>query len=350
MGVLCYLVNLVENKHGVARACLLNALDDTSGHGADIGTTVTANLGLVVYTTKRNTYILTLHGSGNRLTQRCFTNAWRAIEAQDRRFQIATEGQHSHILKDTLLNLLHTVVILIQNTLGTLQVQVVNGIFAPWQVYQCLQVSKLHVILRTLWIQVIQLIALLTEILGHLVLPHLVAAFGKQIVLFGRLAVAHLGLDILNLLLQEVITLLLVDILTGFVTDISLQVLQVNLAVQHLHGGKQALLYETDFQQFLLLLVVERHVGAHKVEHHHRVRDILDSKAGLVGDLIRYRNVFANHIAQIGHSCIKLTILWIGQILLESRNITLKIRRGRYNLVQLQTSQTLQNGGNIAIG
>ena len=240
--------------------------------------------------------------------------------------------------------------VLIQNTLGTLQVQVVNGIFAPRQVYQRLQVSKLHVILRTLWIQVIQLIALLTEILGHLVLPHLVAAFGKQFVLLRRLTVTHLGLHILNLLLQEVVTLLLVDILTGLVTDISLQVLQVNLAVQHLHGGKQALLYETDFQQFLLLLVVERHVGAYKVEHHHRVRDILDSKAGLVGDLIRYRNVFANHIAKIGHSCIKLTILWVGQVLLECSYITLKIRRGRYNLVQLKTSQALQNGGNIAIG
>ena len=172
MGILCYLVNLVENKHGVARASLLYALDDTSGHGTDVGTTVTANLSLVVY-------ILTLHGSGNRLTQRCLTNAWRAIQTQDRRLKIATQGQHSHVLKDTLLNLLHTVVILIQNTLGTLQVQVVNGIFAPRQVYQRLQVSKLHVILRTLWIQVIQLIALLTEILGHLVLPHLVAAFGK---------------------------------------------------------------------------------------------------------------------------------------------------------------------------
>ena len=47
---------------------------------------------------------------------------------------------------------------------------------------------------------------------------------------------AHLGLQVLDLLLQEVITLLLVQVLTRLVADVSLQVLQVDLAIQDLHG------------------------------------------------------------------------------------------------------------------
>ena len=50
MSVLCHLVNLVEDEHGIRRSCLLHTLDDTSRHGADICASVSAYLGLVVQT------------------------------------------------------------------------------------------------------------------------------------------------------------------------------------------------------------------------------------------------------------------------------------------------------------
>ena len=50
--ILCYLVYLVKDKHGVRRASFLDALDDTAGHSPDVGTTVTAYLGLVMETTQ----------------------------------------------------------------------------------------------------------------------------------------------------------------------------------------------------------------------------------------------------------------------------------------------------------
>ena len=52
MGVLCYLVDFIENEDGVAGTCLLDVLDDTARHSADVGTAVSANLGLVVQTTE----------------------------------------------------------------------------------------------------------------------------------------------------------------------------------------------------------------------------------------------------------------------------------------------------------
>ena len=67
MRVLRHLVYLVENEDGVRRTGFLYALDDTSGHCADIGAAVAANLCLVVQSAQRYTYILTLHGGGNRL-------------------------------------------------------------------------------------------------------------------------------------------------------------------------------------------------------------------------------------------------------------------------------------------
>ena len=47
-GVLCHLVYLVEDEYRVAASCLLNVLDDLSGHGSYIGAAMSSYLRLVV--------------------------------------------------------------------------------------------------------------------------------------------------------------------------------------------------------------------------------------------------------------------------------------------------------------
>ena len=170
-----HLVYLVEDKHGIARAGLLYRLDDTSGHRSDIGTTVSADLCLVVQTTQRHTYVLTSHGLGNRLAQRGLTHARRTVETDDWALQIAPQCQHGHMFQDTLLHLLHAVVVLVQDLLRTLQVEVVFRIFIPGQVHQRLQIVQLHIEVGTLRIQIVQLVGFLIEEALHLHRPFLVA-------------------------------------------------------------------------------------------------------------------------------------------------------------------------------
>ena len=50
VGHLRHLINLVEDKDGVAGACFLDRLDDTTRHGTNIRATMTTDLGLVVET------------------------------------------------------------------------------------------------------------------------------------------------------------------------------------------------------------------------------------------------------------------------------------------------------------
>ena len=96
-GVLCDLVDFVEDEYRVRRSSLLNRLDDTTGHRSHIGAAMSANLALVVQTTQAHTNILALHSGGNRLAQRCLAYARRAIEADDRTLQVATQLQHGHV-------------------------------------------------------------------------------------------------------------------------------------------------------------------------------------------------------------------------------------------------------------
>ena len=140
MRALRHFVDFIEDKHGIARVGLLNRLDDTSGHRSDIGATVSANLGFVVQTAQRYAHILTFHRRGNRLAQRGLTDSRRTVETDNRTLQVASQCQHGHVFHDTLLHLLHAVVILVEYLLGALQVQVVFGIFAPRQSYERLQI------------------------------------------------------------------------------------------------------------------------------------------------------------------------------------------------------------------
>ena len=203
---------------------------------------MSANLSLVVQTTQRNSYILTLQGIGYRLAQRCLSNSRRTIQTQDGRLQVTTQRQYGDILQDALLHLLHTIVVAVQNLLGTLQVEVVLRIFTPRQPHQRLQIGQLNVEVGRVLVHLIQLLQFLIEVLLYLLRPQLFLGLLQQVLLLGRTLVAHLGLQVLDLLLQEVVTLLFVDIVTCLVADVQLQGLKVYLAIDNAHHVEQTLL------------------------------------------------------------------------------------------------------------
>ena len=89
------LVDLVEDKDGIGRTSLLQALDDTSAHGADVGTAVPTDLSLVVYPPEGDTDVLTAEALGDTASEGGLTYPWRAVEAEDGRLHIALELQDS---------------------------------------------------------------------------------------------------------------------------------------------------------------------------------------------------------------------------------------------------------------
>ena len=151
--------------------------------------------------------------------------------------------------------------IVVEYLLCSLQVQVVLCIFAPGQSDNRLQIGQLYVELRTLWIQVVQLVCFLVEGFVHLCRPFLLGSLLQQFVFLGRrFAVPHLCLHVLDLLLQEVVTLLLIDILTRLIADVCLQVLQIDLTVDQFHHSEEAFFHRVRQQQFHLLFEREGHV------------------------------------------------------------------------------------------
>ena len=94
----------------------------------------------------------------------------------------------------------------------------------------------MYVEIRTLGVEVVKFVAFLTEGLGYFLRPFLILCLLEQFLFLRRtFTIADLGLQILDLLLEEVVALLFVDVLTGLVTDICFQMLEVNLTVDNLH-------------------------------------------------------------------------------------------------------------------
>ena len=350
VGVLCHLVYLVQDEDGVRRAGLLDVLDDAARHGTDVGAAVTANLSLVVQSAQRHPDVFALQRVGNRLAQRRLAHARRSVEAENGAFQVAAQRQHGNVLQDALLHLLHAVVVAVQYALCALQVQVVLRVFAPGQPHQRLQVGQLYVVVGRVGVHLVQFLHLLAEVLGYLVGPFLLLGLLQQFFLLRRALVAHLCLQVLDLLLQEVVALLLVDVVARLVADVQFQTLQVHLAVDDAHRVEQSLLEAVHLQQGHLLLDAERHVRADEVQRHDVVGHVLDGKRGLVGYLVAHVDVLRGLVAQVLDARLELHVVHVREILRGADGVAHHIGLVFLYFLQPEASHSLYDGRDVAVG
>ena len=87
---------------------------------------MSADLRLIVHTTKGDTNVLASKSACNRLSKAGLADTRRAIETEDRRLHVTLEFQHCKVLDYSLLHLLQTVMVLIKNLLSILQVKVIH--------------------------------------------------------------------------------------------------------------------------------------------------------------------------------------------------------------------------------
>ena len=240
--------------------------------------------------------------------------------------------------------------VFVEHLLCPVQVQVVLGVVTPWQRHKCLEVSKLHVILRALRVQLVKLVGFLIECLGHILRPLLLLGLFEQLALFRRaFAVAHFSLQVLYLLLQEVVALLLVNVVAGLVPYVLLEAQQRELPVDYAHCAEQPFLDGVLLQQVHLLLDGESHVGADEVERHNVVVDILYCKRCLFGYVVVELDVFVGNVAQVVHCGHKLAVFLLRHYLYRRLHLAVEIRLLACYLVQLEPSEALHYGGDVAV-
>ena len=105
------------------------------------------------------------------------------------------------------------------------ETQVIYRAVIPRQIYHCLQVVDLCGIVRTLRMQGVESLEFLIEYFLYILIPIFTLGFFKNLFLLrAHVVSAELFLDVLELLLQEVFTLLFVQIILCFLADVRLYV------------------------------------------------------------------------------------------------------------------------------
>src|SRR6202035_5771442 len=116
------LVNFVEHEHGVAPAGLAHGLHDAARQRADVGASMTGDLRLIVHPAETHPPELESKRLGNALSQRGLADAGRPDETQDGAAALGVQFSHSEELEDALLDLLESVMILVENGTGAIHV------------------------------------------------------------------------------------------------------------------------------------------------------------------------------------------------------------------------------------
>ena len=125
------LVYLVQEKNRIRRACPLNALDNLSGHGPNIGPAMTANFGLIPHSPQRGAHKLSASRPGDGTSEGCLPNPRRPHETKNRSLELLNQLVNCEILQNALFGLLQPIMIIIENFLRLREVQIFGGAFIP---------------------------------------------------------------------------------------------------------------------------------------------------------------------------------------------------------------------------
>ena len=205
--------------------------------------------------------------------------------------------------------------VFVEHSFCIVQIVIVAGVVLPWQGKQGIEVGQLHAVIPNLWIHPLQLHHLLQEILEHFCTPGLLMAPLPQITdHHGLLPTTQFILNGLELLLQEVLTLLLIDIFARTHLNRLLQLVIMNLPIEHLYQREESAFYRGATQQFVLELFVKRDVGAGIVDGNLGIVEVTNSKSQFLRH-IDSPKVSSHGLAQRTEHDVSLHfILWLGHL------------------------------------
>ena len=226
------LVDLVDQQHRVHRARLGQRAHDATGPRPDVGTPVTADLGLVTHTTDGDAHERTAERARDRLTERRLADTRRTDEHEDRTgtasadaAESALAAQHAHReeLEDALLHLVEAFVVGVEHRARLAEVAVLVGELAPRQLEHRVEPVADPRVLGVLLTHALEPVELLVDRGAHRVGQRQVGELGAVLRDGVVVALAELLADRVHLAAQQHLALLLVEVVAHLGADLVLQ-------------------------------------------------------------------------------------------------------------------------------
>ena len=305
------LVDLVQQDHGVCALGGDHGADDASGHCADVGAAVSADLRLVMYAAQTHAGKFAPHAVCDRVRNARFAHARRSDQAEDLPLDVIVQLAHRQNFQDALLDLLHTVMLLIQHLARVRLVQIILGRGVPRQGQAGVQIIADHAAFGGAALHTRQTVALFQQFFGsvRLQLQFLDLAAVPVRLGAGVLGVAQLLADDVHLLAQVVFALSLVHLRVDLFVQVALNF--QNLAFLPQQGqqlfqpGQQA----GFVQDGLLILVLQQQVGGHILAQKQRIIGRNDVVHHILGQLRAEGKVLLKAVLQAAHQRLALGAL-----------------------------------------
>ena len=187
------------------------------------------------------------------------------------------------MFQNAFLHLLQTIMVFVQCLFCIDKAQIIRRINAPRQTKHRLQIVQLHAIVGRLGMGTFQLIHLFQERSLHLITPFDGLRLLTHLLYFLLLTAAtQLILNGFNLLLQEILTLLLVYILTCTHLDRLFDFGKLHFTIQNLKQAVGTRPQRVDTEQFYLFVFLEWQVRTDKVYQKHWIGNVLDGKCRIL--------------------------------------------------------------------
>ncbi len=192
-----------------------------------------ADLGFVMHAAQTHTGKLTAHTLGNGVGNAGLADARRADQTDNLPLDVLIQLAHGQQLQNTLLDLLQTVVLLVEHLAGVRLIQIILGGGVPRQRQAGIQIAANHAGLGRAALHPGQTVALLQQLLGGFLELQRLDFFAVCIGLgAGVLGIAQLLADNVHLLTQIVFPLALVHLGVDLIVQITLNVQNLALLPQ----------------------------------------------------------------------------------------------------------------------
>ena len=345
------LVHLVEYDYRIGRAATLDCLYDTSGHGTDVGTPVSADFGFVVQAAQRDSSEFAFESRSHGFAERSLAHSRRAVETYYRRFQIAFELYDGEVFEDSLLYLVQPEVVLVELLPRTLQVQIVFGGFVPRQIQKQLQICHLHRVFGHRRIQALHFGERLFEHFGHLLVPVLFGGLFAHFLdfLVGAVA-AQLVLNRPHLLLQEVVALLTVEFLLDLALNLVFEFEKLLFADEYFEQFASSRQKARSFQKLLTVRIREIHVRAYEIYQPPARVDVLDCESRLLGNRRRSVHDTQRHVPNRVYERTEFDVAVVGRSVFQGGYRCRKVRFGGEVFAYFDFLYSVQYDREIAVG
>ena len=241
------------------------------------------------------------------------------------------------MFQDTFLYLFQPIMIFVQGLFRIDDTQIIHGINTPWQRQHGLQIGQLYTIVRCLRIDSFQFGHFLLKSRSHFLRPVHMTTFHTKFIDFTILSVTQFVLDILDLLMQEILTLLTVNILTCTNLNGLLDISQTYLTVQDLNQLVHPVSQVVKSQQLHLLFRTEREIRTNKVDQNDWVIQILNGKSRVRRQTVRFLDKLIGQILTALHQSLEFIRLFIQFHLFQWCNLTFHVWQCTYDAVQMHS-------------